>query len=141
MHGKLPGAPDGAMFPTAQTVSRSANGPPSIPAQMGDSLGAVPDATPAQMGSESFEDVCATILGNDAGLHLHYITGWPERTCYHYAAGDRKVSLEFMRRLIHSPQGEPFYRWFMSGCAARWWTDREHAAGVGADVIARVTRR
>lgn len=84
------------------------------------------DEATAANGSGSslwLRDAAKTMLGKDAGLHLHYITGYPERSCYYYAKGERQPPEDFLRKLFHSEQGEPFLRAFMHDCA--WWQERE----------------
>lgn len=143
MREDLPIAPNGAIFPTAQKVSQSPDKPEALSAQsfvldalpcahLGGAESLVPDTTCAQLGSESFAAVCEQILGKDAGLHLHLITGLPQRSCYHYASGDRKPPLEFIQLLIHSPQGQPFHEWFMAGCKADWWLDHQRGMRLAA---------
>lgn len=98
------------------------------------------DGISAQTGSEFFASVCKTIFGKDAGLHLHYATGVPERSCYRYASGEREVPVLMLRAILHSDQGEPFLAALMDGCAAQWWVDRQHAAFVGSQVL-EITKR
>lgn len=75
--------------------------------------------------SDWFAPAAQALLGKDAGLHLHYITGYPESSCYAYVARDpakrRRPPEHFIRALIRSPQGEPFFLAFMDGCEAPWW--------------------
>lgn len=84
-----------------------------------------PVQTGGQSDSESFGPIARAILGKDAGLHLAHITGFPERSCYRYASGERAPPFEFMLALFHSEHGEPFFRAFMEGCAARWWSEHQ----------------
>ena len=72
-----------------------------------------------------FPAASRTILGKDAGLHLHYATGYPERSCYYYASGERAMPAHFLRKLIHSDHGEPFFHAFMEGSTAPWWIDMQ----------------
>src|SRR5690242_15858985 len=76
----------------------------------------------AGSGTEWFSAAARTLLGKDAGLHLHYITGYPERSCYYYAKGDRQPPADFLYQLFRSEQGEPFFLAFMAGCNSGWWT-------------------
>lgn len=104
--------------------------------------GAPPVQTGSQSDSESwFVAAVRTICGKDAGLHLHRITGFPERSCYRYAAGDREPPADFLRALFRSPQGAPFLAAFMHGCEAGWWRDHQRAHDIGRDIIAKVERR
>lgn len=86
-----------------------------------------------------FFEVATGVLGKDAGLHLHYLTGYPERSCYAYVARDpdkrRKPPAHFLRTLFAHPQGEPFFTAFMQHIAAPWWRDRERARRVGAAAL------
>lgn len=84
-------------------------------------------ANTAGCGSDWFVNAAKVLLGKDAGLHLHYITGYPERSCYYYASGERAPPAHFLRVLFHSPQGEPFFLAFMEGCRAEWWSDHKRA--------------
>jgi hypothetical protein len=74
-----------------------------------------------------FANAARTVLGKDAGLHLHHITGFPESSCYAYAAkkseSRRHPSGQFLRTLIRGDHGEPFLFALMDGCTARWWTE------------------
>jgi len=117
MHSTLPGVAATAIVATART-----------------------DENPAQTGSEFFAGVCKTIFGKDAGLALHYATGVPERSCYRYASGERDVPILVFRSLLHSEQGEPFFRALMEGCTAKWWLEFERAQHVGAQVL-EITKR
>jgi hypothetical protein len=81
---------------------------------------------PGDDPSDWFVEAVKT-LGKDAGLHLHYITGYPERSCYYYAKGEREPPADFLRALFRSPQGLPFFRAFMHGCEAEWWRDLEQS--------------
>ena len=85
--------------------------------------------------SEWFADMARGLLSKDAGFALHVITGFEERTCYRYAAGDTKPPAYFLRAILRSDQGEPFLLALMDGCEARWWVDykRHHRMGHAAD--------
>lgn len=101
--------------------------PVTVAATKGNAACGSDDLSTAVRGSESwlwFSNAAQSLLGKDAGLHLHRITGYPERSCYYYASGERAPPVDFLRKLFHSAQGEPFFLAFMSGCDARWW--REH---------------
>lgn len=97
-----------------------------------------------------FYDSAQHLLGKDAGLHLHYITGEPQSTCYAYVARDsekrRKISSYFLRKLLHSEQGEPWLCALMHGCRAAWWLNREHIIqrerrldALARDILSRVS--
>ena len=89
----------------------------------------------AGSGREWFPEAAQAVLGKDAGLHLHYLTGFPERSCYYYAAGKREPRVDFIRALVRSPQGEPFFNAIMSGCTAQWWLDLQRERRVGAAAL------
>jgi hypothetical protein len=85
----------------------------------------------SESGSEDrgwFYDAALQICGTkDPGYQLHLFTGWPLTSCRYFMLRDadqrRKPSPEFLRILIRSRHGEPFFRAFMHGCDARWFTD------------------
>lgn len=94
------------------------------------------DTAPDQTVSENwFADIARVLLAKDAGLTLHLITGFEERTCYRYASGDRKPPAYFLRALLRSEQGAVFFAAIMDGCKAQWWLDleRHRRMGVAAD--------
>lgn len=73
-------------------------------------------------GNGWFVDVARPLLaGTDAGLSLHLLTGFEERTCYRYAAGDRKPPGWFIVSLLRSEQGATWLAAFMDKSEARWW--------------------
>lgn len=74
-----------------------------------------------------FEEICRALLPKDAGLALHLTTGFEERTCYRYAAGDRKPPAYFLRALLRSEQGWTWLAAIMDGSDAEWWRDIEAA--------------
>lgn len=86
-------------------------------------------------GQRWFSEAAQDVYGKDAGLGLHHATGVPERSCYRYASGERALPSEVLRLLVHSDQGEPFFRAFMHGCTAPWWLEFQHHAAVGAKVV------
>lgn len=95
--------------------------------------------TTAANGSDDcdwFGELARGLLGKDAGLHLHCITGFPERTCYYYASGERKPPAYFLRSLLRSNQGAPFLAALMQGCDAAWWVEHQRAKSA-ADKVRR----
>lgn len=68
-----------------------------------------------------FPKIVKQLCPSDAGLQLAVFTGAEERTCYRYAAGHTKTSGDFIRTLLRSEQGEPFFHALMDGCKASWW--------------------
>lgn len=74
-----------------------------------------------------FPQACRTLVPNDAGLTLHYVTGFEERTCYRYAAGDRKPPAYFLRALLRSEHGWQWLAVLMDGAEPQWWRDIQRA--------------
>jgi len=95
-------------------------------------------AISAQTGSEFFSNACRTIFGKDAGLHLHYATGVPERSCYRYASGEREVPVLVLRAILHSEQGAPFLAALMDECPAQWWLRFQYEREVGQGALSKV---
>lgn len=89
-------------------------------------------AISAQTGSEFFANACKAIFGKDAGLHLHYATDVPERSCYRYASGEREVPVLVLRAVLHSDQGAPFLAALMDGCTAPWWLEHQRSIRLAA---------
>ena len=96
--------------------------------------------TTAACGSDEenhwFKRACDTLLGKDAGFALHTITGFPERTCYYYASGDRKPPEFFLRTLFSKPEGEPFWKAFNEECAPPCWPEYQRALRVAEAIAA-----
>jgi|SRR6185312_5718483 len=86
---------------------------------------------------EWFSNICAQLLPKDAGFALHITTGFEERTCYRYAAGNRKPPAYFLRALLRSDQGWTWLSAIMDGADAEWFRDLQRARRV-AEVIASV---
>lgn len=85
-------------------------------------------------GSESewFFDAVIAICGRkDPGYQLHLFTGWPLSSCRAFCARDacqrRKPSPDFLRLLLRSAHGGPFFAALMDGSAARWYADLRDA--------------
>jgi len=79
-----------------------------------------------------FAEMAQALLPEKPGTALWTITGYDERLCQRYAAGHVKPSAYFLRVLIRSGQGEPFFLALMDGCAAPWWIDMQRHARMGA---------
>ena len=77
------------------------------------------------VSDECFVEICRVLLGKDAGFALYNIVEqrFEERTCYRYAAGDRKPPAYFLRALLRSEQGATFLAAVMEGSDAQWWQD------------------
>jgi hypothetical protein len=115
-----------SIIPTDQPV----RGLPDTTAQTGNELRRPTVQMRVQTGSE-FAAVVRSVLGKDAGQQLHLLTGYPERSCYRYAAGDRPPPVDFMARLFGTEQGECFFDLFMGTNRSKWWTARERARCIG----------
>ena|SRR5690348_6274144 len=87
----------------------------------------VPTAVSGSDDDRWFPNVAKILLGKDAGYALHLITGFPERTCYYYASGERKPPAFFLCKLLRSDQGAPFFASIMDGSQAQWWRDLQQA--------------
>ena len=76
-----------------------------------------------------FGPLVRPMLGKEPGVALHHIVGddFPISTCAKYVAkteaSRRQPGGWFIRQLIRSTHGEPFFRALMDGCTARWWSD------------------
>jgi hypothetical protein len=92
---------------------------------------AVGNVTPACESEDWFYPAAMQLLGKDAGLQLHYITGYPQSSCYAYVAHNpdsrRKVPEHFLRVLFASSEGEPFFLAFMQSNKSTWWGEYRRA--------------
>ncbi len=79
------------------------------------------------LDSEWFPQICQALLPKDAGFALHVTTGLDERSCYRYAAGDRKPSADLVRALLRSDQGHVWLAAIMDGSDAPWWRELQAA--------------
>src|SRR4051812_42584474 len=107
MHGNLPPSSLGAIVRSDTSVGQKA-------------------ITDTSVGDDEnwFSDSVLKLLGNEIpGKALDCITGleFGERNCQRYAAGHVKPTAYFLRALIRSKDGGPFFRAMMDGCAAEWW--------------------
>lgn len=89
-----------------------------------------------------FGNAARTLLGaNDTGLLLHYLTGYPQSSCYAYVARNaekrRPAPDHLVRKLIHSEQGEPWFNAYMDGCTAQWWLDMQDAVKIKRAIESR----
>ena len=87
-----------------------------------------------------FAEMAQGLLPTKPGTQLHYITGYDERLCQKYAAGSVKPSAFFLRVLLRSEQGAPFFAALMEGCTAQWWIDAKRAGSIGEQVLDLVKR-
>src|SRR5262245_11264812 len=74
-----------------------------------------------------FAEMVRAMFPKDAGLFLHTITGFEERTCYRYAAGDRKPPAHFLLVLLRSEHGAQILAYLMEGSNAEWWRQTQRA--------------
>lgn len=88
-------------------------------------------------GDQWFAAICAGLLPNDAGLQLHIQTGFEERTCYRYAAGDRKPPGYFIRALLRTDAGWQWLAALMAGSDAEWWRDLQRSQRI-AEAISKI---
>ena len=84
-----------------------------------------------------FTEICAQLLPKDAGFALHVLTDFEERTCYRYAAGDRKPPGYFIRALLRTDQGWTWLAAIMDDCKSDWWIELQRTRRI-AEAIASV---
>jgi len=77
-----------------------------------------------------FSEIVRALLPKDAGFALHVATGFEERTCYRYAAGDRKPPAYFLRALLRTEQGWQWLAAVMDGSEVGWWRDLSAARDI-----------
>lgn len=70
-----------------------------------------------------FRDLAQCLLSHKAGTALHFTTGFDERSCQRYAAGQVKPPAYFFRTLLRSEQGWVWLAGAMHGCDAGWWRE------------------
>ncbi len=90
-----------------------------------------------------FSALARSVLGgNKPGTALHYITGVDERSCQRYVKTRDGVEPKayFLRLILHSKQGAPFFAALMHGCTAPWWLDLQREAEIGRKVL-EITKR
>ena len=87
----------------------------------------VTDQSSDQTVSRWFPAIVSQLLPKDAGLALHLTTGFEERSCYRYAAGDRKIPGDFLRALLRSEQGFTWLAAVMDGAEPDWWCELQAA--------------
>ena len=109
----------------------SRKGADRAPAQMV-STGQLADQTVSDPEERWFADICDVLLPKDAGLALHTTTDFEERTCYRYAAGDRKPPGYFIRALLRSREGQVWLNAIMDGSDAPWWRELQGAVDLCA---------
>lgn len=85
-----------------------------------------------QNGNEWFVDLVEKLYTKDAGFVLSKVTLFEERTCYYYAAGDRKVPGFFIYTLLRSKHGQQWLNAIMDGCEEPWWLALQRAQRITA---------
>lgn len=95
------------------------------------------DQTVSEDDDRWFTDIVGALLPKDAGLALHVTTGFEERTCYRYAAGDRRPPAYFLRALLRSDQGWTWLAAVMDGTDAEWWLELQRARRI-AEAISKI---
>lgn len=95
------------------------------------------DQTVSEGDDRWFTDICDQLVPKDGGLALRIATGFEERTCYRYAAGDRKPPAYFLRALLRSDDGWTWLAAVMDGTKAQWWLDLQRARRI-AEAIASI---
>lgn len=67
----------------------------------------------------------------DPGYQLHLFTRWPLSSCRAFCARDadqrRRPAPDFLRLLLRSEHGEPFFAALMGDSTARWYADLRDA--------------
>ena len=74
-----------------------------------------------------FSDACRGLYNGKAGTALHFETGFDERSCQRYAAGQVKPPAYFLRALLRSEQGQTWLNAIMDGSDAQWWRELQGA--------------
>lgn len=100
----------------------------------------VPDLgpNPGSGTGDWFYDCAVAVFGeSDTGRQLHLATGWARTSCYEFVARDpdrrRRPSPEFLRILLRSDHGRPFFNALMHGSDAAWWDDLQNCERRAAD--------
>lgn len=81
-----------------------------------------------------FAEAARVLLPNKAGTALHCTTGFDERMCQRYAAGDTKPPSYFFRKLLRSDGGWIWLSAAMDGCDAPWWREVNQAVRIAEAV-------
>lgn len=68
-----------------------------------------------------FSVSCLSLYNGKAGTALHYETGFDERSCQRYAAGQVKPPAYFLRELLRSEHGGVWLAALMEGSNPQWW--------------------
>src|SRR4051812_46783736 len=95
----------------------------------------VSDAT-AKDEDDWFGQIGRQILGKDAGLHLHHLTGLPEGSCYKYVTRQphnrRQPPGFLLRQILRSTMGRQFLAGLMDGADCGWWNDLQRAERIAS---------
>lgn len=118
-----------------RTESPVSTGQAIIRASANGSVSAIASASDSE-NSDWFGAVARSLLGKEPGVALHYITDFPVSSCEKYAAkteaSRRQPPAYFLRAILRSDQGEPFFLALMDGCAAPWWIEFQKHQRMGA---------
>ncbi len=85
------------------------------------------DQNTDHLDSDWFSQICHGLLPKDAGFCLHMTTGIDERSCYRYAAGERKPTGYLIYQLLRSERGHVWLKAIMDGSDVQWWRELEAA--------------
>lgn len=80
---------------------------------------------------------CLSLYSAKAGTALHYATGFDERSCYRYAAGQVKPPAYFLRALLRGDHGEQWLNATMADCTSQWWLQLGALRQLSSDYIVR----
>jgi hypothetical protein len=111
------------------------------------SVSIVPDISPAASGTRQFSattfaELCDRLCGMDAGNRLHEATGYPVRSCYYYASGERVPPVHFILKLFSDEfYGPLFFDALMKDNDANWWRERAEARDMGEDILSKMKNR
>lgn len=84
-------------------------------------LNKIADGGTDQTASGWFPAAIDAMYPKDAGYQLSLLTGFLDRTCYRYAAGDRRATADIVRAILRSEQGGAFLDLVMADAMPAWW--------------------
>lgn len=116
---------------------------PGQSATNGDGKSAVEESADGKSAIDDigwFAEMARALLSEKPGTALWAITGYDERLCQRYAAGHTKPSAHFLRILLRSEQGAPFFEFLMDGCDAEWWRSLKLERRVGAAALSAMNK-
>jgi hypothetical protein len=92
-------------------------------------------ASGTRFTATTFSVLCDKVLGTDAGGRLHEATGYPERSCYYYASGERVAPVHFILTLFADEfYGPQFFDALMETNDSNWWAKRERHRRMGETI-------